>query len=358
MPIIKSLENWKRVTLLFALVGLFIVLTSGCSSSKSEKSSSAKPIELKFAHYEPTTNLTGKILIPDFAKALEQATNGRVKITIYPAETLLKTRDIYDGVVNKVADIGYTVIGYNPGLFPIMESTKVPGHPYDDWKTPGSTSQAVWDLYKKFNPKELQNVKVLLMASTANGGIQTLNKPVRTIEDLKGLQLGGTGQTVEAIKRLGATPIAITMLEAKEAMSKGVVDGYAIGAGPIKNFGLEEFVKHVTYAPFLSSSTFMVFMNLDTWNSLPPDIQKALEDESEKQRQQVWSTFWFNNNDLPVLKWAQDTKKLDLITLSPEETAKWMKVIKGQQDAYEQKLNQQGLPGKEIMDTFFRPKSK
>ncbi|HCN70248.1 MAG TPA: ABC transporter substrate-binding protein, partial [Pusillimonas sp.] len=63
--------------------------------------------ELRLAHYlPPMHNMAAKIL-PEWAQRIEKASDGRLKITIYPAGQLLAVNEIFDGVRGGVADIGW-----------------------------------------------------------------------------------------------------------------------------------------------------------------------------------------------------------------------------------------------------------
>jgi len=82
---------------------------------------------LRLAHFFPATHPAETVLVKGWSDAITAATNGKVKISSYPGESLLKAADIYNGVVEGVNDIGLSCFAYTPGRFPVLESFELPG---------------------------------------------------------------------------------------------------------------------------------------------------------------------------------------------------------------------------------------
>jgi TRAP-type C4-dicarboxylate transport system substrate-binding protein len=116
-----------------------------------------KPIELKFSSWVGIAHghHTG-VMVP-WAKMIEEKSNGRLKVTIYPGSTLGKPADHYDMVVNGIADMGFATPGYTPGRFPLISVTELPLL----FKTSKGGSQAVQSLFDKYFKAEFKDVKVL-----------------------------------------------------------------------------------------------------------------------------------------------------------------------------------------------------
>jgi TRAP-type C4-dicarboxylate transport system substrate-binding protein len=77
--------------------------------------------------------------------------------------------------------------------------------------------------------------------------------------------------------------------------------------------------------PFLYAAPFLVIMNLDTWNSLPADIQAAFEKDGEE----FVSNHASKEADSAISsiqKIVDSGKKIHL--LSAEEQAKWQEAVK------------------------------
>ncbi|MBC7347485.1 MAG: TRAP transporter substrate-binding protein [Clostridia bacterium] len=345
----KKSRKERLIGVLLAVVVVAALVGAGCAQKpaapEAPKAEAPKTIELKLAHFWPSAHQVETKLVPGWAKAIEQATNGRVKITSYPGETLLKAAEIYDGVVKGVADIGITCYSYTRGRFPVMEVFELPGITYNNSKV---SSWTAWEGMKKLKPKELEDTKHLMIFSTGPGVLMT-KTPVQKLADLKGLEIRATGVSAESLKLLGATPVAMPQSEAYEALSKGVVKGNLAPLETLKGWKFAEVVGYVTDAPFLYNTLFPMFMNKEKWNSLPPDIQTAIEDTSTKYFQEVAAGFWDTINEEGV-KFAQE-KGVKFLTLSDEEKALWISRLQPLLDGYAARMKEKGLPGDEIVKT-------
>lgn len=174
--------------------------------------------------------------------------------------------------------------------------------------------------------------------------------PVNKLEDLKGLELRATGLSAKTLSSLGATPIAMPQSEAYEALSKGVVKG---NLGPIEvlqGWKQAEVTNYITKTPFLYNTLFFITMNLDKWNSLDPDTQKAIESVNEKYFEQAAMGLWDKQNE-DALKWAVQDKGMQVIELPAAETERWIKAIEPIQAEFAANLDKQGLPGSVALDT-------
>lgn len=332
--------------ILVGLLALNLLLVTGCgqtASAPSEKES--QTVELKLAHFFPATHPAEKELIQPWAKAIETATEGRVKITSYPAQTLLQADATYDGVVHGIADLGLSCFSYTRGSFPVSEVFELPGIKYVNSK---AASKVAWEGIKQINPKEVQDTKLMMVFTTGPGDLYT-KEPVRTLKDLKGLEIRATGLSAKSLTALGATPVAMAQSEAYEALSKGVVKGNLGPDEVLQGWKQAEVTKYLTLTPFLYNNLFYITMNLDKWNAIDPKDQKAIETVNEKFFEDVAMGLWDKQNEA-ALKYAVNEKGMEVITLTPEEQNQWMSLIKPIQDDFVAQMNQKGQPGQEILD--------
>lgn len=338
-------KSFGRGVLLVLLV-LSLVAVSGCgqtASAPTEKK--AQTVELKLAHFFPATHPAEKELIQPWSKAIETATEGRVKITSYPGNTLLQADAVYDGVVNGVADLGLSCFSYNRGTFPVLEAFELPGIKYTNSK---AASKVAWEGIKQLNPKEVQDTKLMMVFTTGPGDLYT-KQPVRALKDLKGLELRATGLSAKSLTALGAMPVAMAQSEAYEALSKGVVKGNLGPVEVLQGWKQAEVTKYLTLSPFLYNNLFYITMNQKKWDSLDPKDQKAIEGVNQKFFEEVAMGLWDKQNE-SALKYAVKEKGMEVITLSQEEQDKWISLIKPIQDDYVAQMKQKGQQGQEILD--------
>lgn len=341
--------NWKSSGrgILISLVILSMVFVAGCSQPASAPAAkNTKTIELKLAHFFPATHPAEKELVQPWAKSIEEATEGRVKITSYPGQTLLQADGVYDGVVNGIADLGLSCFSYTRGSFPVLEVFELPGITYANSKV---ASKVAWEGIKQLNPKEVQDTKLLMVFTTGPGDLYT-KVPVRTLADLKGLELRATGLSAKTLEALGATPVAMAQSEAYESLAKGVVKG---NLGPIEvlqGWKQAEVTKYLTLTPFLYNTLFFITMNQNQWNALDPKDQAAIEAVSEKYFEEVAMGLWDKQNE-SALKYAVDEKGMEVITLPQIEQDKWVELVKPIQDDFVTQMNEKGQQGQQILDT-------
>jgi TRAP-type transport system periplasmic protein len=105
--------------------------------------------------------------------------------------------------------------------------------------------------------------------------------------------------------------------------------------------------------PFLYNTLFFVTMNLDTWNSLPPEIQTVIDEVTEKFYEEVVIGLWDRQN-ASAMEFAVDKTGQEVINLSDGETARWMNLIVSIQDEFVSEMEGKGLPGKDALNLVKR----
>ena len=159
----KGKSSAGRMVLAGLLLVSLLVVVSGCGKSSSTVDATEngdQQIELKLAHFWPASHPAETDLVQPWAAEVEKATDGRVKITSYPGETLLKAADIYGGVKDGIADIGISCFSYTRGNFPVSEVFELPGITYNNSKV---ASMTAWEGIKQLDPAEVQDTHLLMI---------------------------------------------------------------------------------------------------------------------------------------------------------------------------------------------------
>lgn len=343
----------KSLVFLIMVLLAGAVALGGCGGSDSASSGGggepAKTYELSLAHFFPATHLVETVLVKGWIDAVDKATDGQVKITSYPAGTLLPGPETYEGVVKGVADMGISAYAYSRGRFPVVEAFILPGFGYNN---SSSASYAIDDGLKSLNPKEIQDVKYFYSFSTGPGRLM-MDRPVRKMSDIRGIEIGVTsGPVLEAVKALGATGVNIPMPQLYENLQAGTVKGAVFPIEALQGFRLSDVSgDYITDVPFLMSQMFFAVMNKEKFNSLPADIQKKIEDATEKfYKEKVPGLF----DEIHRLGWEfhkKQKRSVEVIKLDPAEEAKWIESMKPIIEAYKKSLNDKGLDGEKIVQT-------
>lgn len=236
-------------------------------------------------------------MLEPWAKRIEEASDGRVKIEIYPAMSLGGTppeliRQARDGVV----DLVWTLNGYTPGLFPRTEAFELPNVHFND---PVATNLALAELFDEHLAEEHVGVKVLFQHVHAGQAIHTVDTEVHSPSDLQGKTLRTPTRTgAWVVEALGANPVSMPVPDFPQALSRGVVDGGLVPFEIVPALQLQDLTDYqieLADGGRLGTSVFQVSMNLDRWNSLPGDIQKVFLDNSDEEwlREvgQIWASF-------------------------------------------------------------------
>ena len=286
----------------------------------------AQVIKLTLTDQNPTTNWGPTAALRPWVKEVEDATKGRVKIEIYPGQTLTKGPDIWNAVKSGVADIGWCFHGYWPELTPLSDVISLPFLPFSRAE---KGSEVLWKLYEKYPAiqREYKDVKVLLLWTSEPYTLVTTKKQVKTLEDLKGMKLRVTGGPPSAqMRALGAVPTLIPMPDNYLALDKGTIDGMAAPWEAIHGFRLYETLRYYTHVP-LSAVYFSMCMNKQKWESLPKEVKSQITSVSGLEGSKKFGKRYFDDAEDRVnirVKAGKHTK-IDY-TPPPQEVARWRKI--------------------------------
>ncbi|MBE9522646.1 MAG: TRAP transporter substrate-binding protein [Proteobacteria bacterium] len=303
-------------------------------------SSVAAPIKLSYANFPPAPTFPC-VQMERWKKEVETRTGGKVAINTFPGGTLLKAKAMMDGVIAGTADIGCLCMAYQPGRFIVTNAIALPlGFP-----NATVASLTLWDLYTKQNPQEFAKVKVLTMFTCAPANIYA-KKPVRNLEDLKGLELRASGGTAQVLKALGATPVGMPQSQTPEALQKGVVQGAASSLETLMDFKYAEMCRYVTIfnGPVYP---FAVVMNMDKWNSLPEDVQKVMDGMAIEQA--WWTGNYMDKRVVKSIEWSKKNYNIEITKLTKKELARWNKLLKPLPDKWSEQAKAKGLSARTIL---------
>jgi len=321
------------------VVILSIIVSAMVISLFTPVSAVAEPIKLSYAQFAPAKTFVG-VQLERWIAEVEKRTGGKVKIDAFHGGTLLGAKNMMDGVIAGTADIGTLVMAYQPGRFVITNATSMPfGFP-----SARVASLTLWDLYLKYKPKPFSKVKVLCMYTSGPSNIMS-KVPVRSLADLKGLDLRASGGAAKTLKAWGANQIGMPMSATPEALQKGVVKGLFSSLEVMKDFKFAEICKYVTVTDAVIYP-FSVVMNLDKWNSLPKDVQQVMEGMAREHSE--WTGSYMDNHIIESIEWSKKTQGVEVITLSKTEKAKWDKLLDPILADWVAATNKKGYPADQI----------
>jgi TRAP-type transport system periplasmic protein len=337
-----NIGRWTAVAGASLLAGVCLVACKPAGDKPTAgPATPAEVIKLSYSVFFPPTHVQC-ITATNWANEIQKRTGGRVQITVYPAGSLTKADQCYEGVVKGISDLGMSCFAYTRGRFPLMEGLDLPlGYPN------GMTATRIVNaMTRKYNPSELADVKVLYVH--AHGpGILASKKPVKSLADLKGLKVRATGLSAKIVESLGGTPVAMSQPETYEALSKGVVDGTLCPIETLKGWKQGETIEYVVDSSAIGYTTTMfVVMNKDKWAKLPPDVQKVFDQVSEEwiaKHGEAW-----DQADKAGKEFVTQLKR-QLIQLPDAEQQQWKAAVKPVLDAFVKSSKEKSLPGEALI---------
>ena len=300
-------------------------------------------LEMKLSYFVGDQHAMSQWLIK-WSEQLEKGSGGRITVKRFPASQMGPVAQEYDFARTGRSDASWFLHGSTPGRFPLTELINLPfmvGSSEIGTKVLNDP-----ELRSKYLDAEHRGVKLLMLLTHQPGNVHTTKKPIRTLDDFKGMRLRFVSPTVrDFVAALGATPVGVPPTEISEQLQKGTIDGTFIdygGAGIA--FKLGGIVKHTTEL-YSYVGSFGVAMNEDFWNKLPPDLKKLVMDTTtgkEKEVGEAWDAL-----DVPGKKALIDGGG-DAIRLSAADSAKVRQIGDQVSEAKIKELEDKKLPARAV----------
>jgi TRAP-type C4-dicarboxylate transport system substrate-binding protein len=271
----------------------------------------------------PTINDGPHLLAKNFAAAVERDSGGRIKGEVYPASQLGSIPRQIEGV-----QFGSIQVALVPPEFFVGVDER-----FEVMAAPGLVNSIEHGQRLAADPAVLK----LMLGLGANKGLHGVGMfivqpdslaskaPIRTLADFKGkkIRIFASDFQSEALKRLGATPVAMTLADVLPALQQGAIDGAIAGITVFSAFHYQDAAKYVT--EINQPSIFLMVEISKTWyDSLPPDLQKIIDKDAAAE------TVAINPAAIALFNKARETWTAsggELISLAPEEQAKLMQTI-------------------------------
>jgi TRAP-type C4-dicarboxylate transport system substrate-binding protein len=285
----------KAVIVLFAMAFASGITACGGSSSSSTAppadseataDSAAAPAddgkvyEFNFTHQDPATTRMAPVF-DQWCKDLEANSNGRVKVTMYYGGTLAGPNEAVNMVEQGSVDMCWNANGHNPGRFDISEIMTLP---YNGVDNPVLGTIVLNELYSEV--PEIQDewskidARVVALFQNANQPISTRDVKIDDPKKFDGLRIRtATPAVIALLKELGASPMSFAITDSYENISKNVADGLVNDWHNLDAQNLWEVVKY-TLDINAGPAFGFVLINHDSYNSMPPDLQKIFDDTS------------------------------------------------------------------------------
>jgi TRAP-type C4-dicarboxylate transport system substrate-binding protein len=332
----------KKTYVLFSVlvVAFFLVSLIGSGTAMAQK----KPVVLRLVIPTPEGDWPLTFKDKEMAKRFNERAKGEYVMQVHAGGALAKVPEYFDAVRIGAIEMSDAPVPMYSFLDPRIGSIELPFL----FVSMGAITSACKPLVPLYDQllQEKFNAKILGFVNT--GPTQLFStKPVKTLEDWKGLLVGAISPpTAEMVKQLGGSPVTIMYTDMYEALQKKVVDSTVQGSHGGLVLGMTDVCKHLTI--FMGIALWNGYtINLDVWKKMPKEIQKILQEEVDK------TVDWFNtlmtklgDDDMKGFK----EKGVSVYIVSKAERDRWEKLFTSSNEKQIASFGEFGQKVKKIAD--------
>ncbi|MCB1480016.1 MAG: TRAP transporter substrate-binding protein [Tepidamorphaceae bacterium] len=222
--------------------------------------------------------------VAQFAKDVEAATDGAIKITVHSAGSLFKHAEIKNAVRDGLAPIGEALLSRYSNDNPVYGFDSIPflATSYDD-------ARKLYAAQKPFLEKAFEAEGLMLLYSVPwpPQGIYA-KREINSVDDMRGLKFRAYNSTTSRIAELaGAAPVQIEVPDLPTAFATGRVDVMMTSASTGVRTKAEEYLTH-----YYDTQAWLprngVFISKSVFDGLPEDQQKAVLDAAAAAEERGW----------------------------------------------------------------------
>ena len=327
---------------------MFVALCAAIGATAGAHAYAQAPIVIKFSHVVATDTPKGQAA-ERFKQLAEKATNGKVKVELYPNSQLYKDKEELEALqLGAVQMLAPSLAKFGPLGVKEFEAFDLPYiFPTKTALYNVTEGEIGKSLLKKLEPKGITG-----LAYWDNGfKVMSANKPLHNPADFKGLKMRiQSSKVLDAqMRALGANPQVLAFSEVYQALQTGVVDGTENPPSNMYTQKMHEVQKHVTVSNH-GYLGYAVIVNKKFWDGLPPDIRGQLE-KAMREATTFEKAIAQRDND-QALEAIKKSGKTQIYTLTVQEQAEWRKALAPVQKAMEARI------GKDLISAINKESAK
>jgi TRAP-type C4-dicarboxylate transport system substrate-binding protein len=211
-------------------------------------------------------------------------------------------------------------------------------------------TRKIWKLFDQYLARDFKDTKVLMLWNSDSASLMSRSKPIRTLEDLKGMRIRTPSAAQSAqLEALGATPVDMPANQIYNNLDRGVIDASMIPMSAALDFKLIEVTKYFTINAPLGRSPFLVAMNRGRYEKLPADLKKAIDTTTGLALSLKGAQTYDQKNDEAL---AAAKKSREIISLSTDERKRWTAAFKPMIDRQVAAGEKAGLPARGLVSAY------
>lgn len=269
----------------FLVICLTIILTIGSAAA-------ADTIRWKGQSCFGVASPLGQHTIVLWQKFVEQMSGGRMKITLHDAGEIVPPTKVYDAVKDGLLDFGLNTPSWQKGKYPagdLFYTLPAGILEFNDlilWLYGGGGKELEQEMYGN-------ELVVFPLGLTPPEEIWS-KKPIKTLDDIKGMKIRAAGLSMELWQKLGASVVLLPGGEVLPALQRGLIDGTEyLEASVDYTLGLQEVCKYRFGPPVhMSNNIFQLLIKSKSWQALPDDLKEIVEKAAMAATFQGYANFW------------------------------------------------------------------
>ena len=343
----------KLVSVELILILAFALQACGgqAAPSPAPASSDNRVFTMTVHQHDSATSGPG-IFLEAWAEKIEAESGGRLKFNIFHGATLGSARDTIEMIQNGTCDIGWGLQSYFSGQF---DGSEVVTSPMSGIKDSTHGTQVIWNLYKN-NPEiaaEYENYHVLLLHTSLNMPVSSRGGKFESAAAFNGTKIRGVSSPMMTFATsLGISPVSIAIGELFQAIENNTVDGVITDWHAIRVFSLYEALRYYLDESIGGVNIYFLLMNKDSYNALPDDLKKTIDDNSRDHAASyvggIWGTFETDVRQLIAENGGEIYK------LSDEERANMQQTAENAHEKWIEDVTARGYNGRALFDEFKR----
>lgn len=353
--------NWSNLLFVFSLIAVLALAacsgdegSSGSGSGDSE-GSSGETITLRAATGLSAQHAWWAASMEPWMEKVEELTDGKVQFEAFVGGELVNVPDEAEAVLNGTIDVGLLLPIYEPDQYPMAEVTMLPLSHSDTYIASNAWRKLIESEVELADGKtyydfQFDQFKVFPVSATQEYSISTTGKEFNSVDDIVGTSLRTPSRIHEIYaEKTGINSITIAAVEMYDAMSRGAFDGSFYSIADWSGYGFQDLFKYTLTGINFGHFNAFIGMKKETWESLPEDVQQAMEQAYEE----IFipgADEWVNRAEVTIEEnEAEGGKFVDFATLDQSVQDHFNKGIEETWIEYAELLEKDGLPGYELI---------
>jgi TRAP-type mannitol/chloroaromatic compound transport system substrate-binding protein len=254
----------------------------------------AKTISWRMQSLYPATDLSTSLQGQTIVDTLNKRLEGKLQIKFYMPGQIVPEEEMFDALSKGVYDAALYSTTWSVGQLP--EGIVAFGLPMG-WKNVNQVFEFFYDYgFLKWMRKLHVEHNIFYACPLPCSPLPIMsNFPFRKLEDIKGKKLWSIGPTASYVQHLGATSTIFPPAEMYMALKLGTIDGFIYSTAELETSGYKEVIKYINWPAVIDPLCVEWIINLKSWNALPPDIQKTIEDTLVEIGQPMFEKYMADN---------------------------------------------------------------